>query len=120
MKFVSNWDTVFNSLSKFKIFFVSQDGKWIDECADECTGKNVKPDIETKYGAFQFNLVFLMNLISEPEPDSEWSQIVVGSAGLLLGLLFSIAGFIYYKTTSNGEAIFHFKLKNTFMTDFSI
>lgn len=62
----------------------------------------------------------MMNLILEPEPDSKWSKIVVGSAGLLLGLVFSIAGFIYYKTTSNGEAVFHFKLKNTFIADFSI
>uniref|UniRef100_A0A3B3VCQ0 H-2 class II histocompatibility antigen, E-S beta chain-like n=1 Tax=Poecilia latipinna TaxID=48699 RepID=A0A3B3VCQ0_9TELE len=38
----------------------------------------------------------------EPESDSKWSKIAVGSAGLLLGLLFSAAGFIYYKTTSNG------------------
>ncbi|XP_054903649.1 H-2 class II histocompatibility antigen, E-S beta chain-like [Poeciliopsis prolifica] len=39
----------------------------------------------------------------EPEPDSKRSKIVVGSAGLLLGLLISIAGFIYYKITSNGR-----------------
>nr|AAS55044.1 MHC class II antigen beta chain [Xiphophorus pygmaeus] len=41
----------------------------------------------------------------EPEPDSKWSKIVVGPAGLLLGLVFSIAGFIYYKTTSNGQVV---------------
>ncbi|XP_014861375.1 PREDICTED: DLA class II histocompatibility antigen, DR-1 beta chain-like isoform X2 [Poecilia mexicana] len=41
----------------------------------------------------------------EPESDSKWSKIAVGSAGLLLGLLFSAAGFIYYKTTSNGRVV---------------
>uniref|UniRef100_A0A3Q2TB13 Rano class II histocompatibility antigen, A beta chain-like n=1 Tax=Fundulus heteroclitus TaxID=8078 RepID=A0A3Q2TB13_FUNHE len=55
----------------------------------------------------------------EPEPDPRWSKIVVGSVGLLLGFLFSIAGFIYYKKKSVGEIIFPLNVK-PFQTDFNI
>ncbi|KAM4736603.1 H-2 class II histocompatibility antigen, E-S beta chain-like [Anableps anableps] len=41
----------------------------------------------------------------DPEPDSRWNKIIIGSAGLLLGLLFSITAFIYYKTKSNGRVV---------------
>uniref|UniRef100_A0A3Q2FP46 Rano class II histocompatibility antigen, B alpha chain-like n=1 Tax=Cyprinodon variegatus TaxID=28743 RepID=A0A3Q2FP46_CYPVA len=37
-----------------------------------------------------FKLLFLNNWISDPEPDLGWKKIVVGSVGLLLGLIFSI------------------------------
>ncbi|XP_038134353.1 boLa class II histocompatibility antigen, DQB*0101 beta chain-like isoform X3 [Cyprinodon tularosa] len=36
----------------------------------------------------------------DPEPDLGWKKIVVGSVGLLLGLIFSITGFICYKKKS--------------------
>ncbi|XP_016528928.1 H-2 class II histocompatibility antigen, E-S beta chain-like isoform X2 [Poecilia formosa] len=36
----------------------------------------------------------------EPEPDSGKHKMVVGSAGLLLGLLFSVMGFIFFKKKS--------------------
>lgn len=39
----------------------------------------------------------------EPEPDSGKNLLAIGSAGLLLGLLFSVSGFIYYKMKSAGR-----------------
>uniref|UniRef100_A0A7N5ZUS3 Immunoglobulin C1-set domain-containing protein n=1 Tax=Anabas testudineus TaxID=64144 RepID=A0A7N5ZUS3_ANATE len=36
----------------------------------------------------------------EPIPESERNKIAVGAAGLLLGLVFSITGLIYYKKNS--------------------
>uniref|UniRef100_A0A7N6AYC2 Immunoglobulin C1-set domain-containing protein n=1 Tax=Anabas testudineus TaxID=64144 RepID=A0A7N6AYC2_ANATE len=41
--------------------------------------------------------------VSEPIPESERNKIAVGAAGLLLGLVFSITGLIYYKKNSPGE-----------------
>ncbi|XP_039475554.1 rano class II histocompatibility antigen, A beta chain-like isoform X2 [Oreochromis aureus] len=40
---------------------------------------------------------------TEPSPDSGRDKIAVGAAGLLLGLVFSVAGLIYYKKKSSGR-----------------
>lgn len=45
----------------------------------------------------------MINVFSEPSPDSGRDKIAVGAAGLLLGLVFSVAGLIYYKKKSSGE-----------------
>ncbi|KAL3980763.1 urotensin 2 receptor [Sarotherodon galilaeus] len=41
----------------------------------------------------------------EPSPDSGRDKIAVGAAGLLLGLVFSVAGLIYYKKKSSGRIL---------------
>ncbi|XP_026200420.1 H-2 class II histocompatibility antigen, E-S beta chain-like [Anabas testudineus] len=41
----------------------------------------------------------------EPIPESERNKIAVGAAGLLLGLVFSITGLIYYKKNSPGRSL---------------
>ncbi|XP_014267567.3 rano class II histocompatibility antigen, A beta chain [Maylandia zebra] len=41
----------------------------------------------------------------EPSPDSGRDKIAVGAAGLLLGLVFSVAGLIYYKKKSSGRVM---------------
>uniref|UniRef100_A0A669CG12 Ig-like domain-containing protein n=1 Tax=Oreochromis niloticus TaxID=8128 RepID=A0A669CG12_ORENI len=41
----------------------------------------------------------------EPSPDSGRDKIAVGAAGLLLGLVFSVAGLIYYKKKSSGDLL---------------
>uniref|UniRef100_A0A3P9PX11 Ig-like domain-containing protein n=1 Tax=Poecilia reticulata TaxID=8081 RepID=A0A3P9PX11_POERE len=57
-------------------------------------------------------ITFMVEHESLKEPKLyDWGENI---SGLLLGLLFSVAGFIYYKTTSNGETIVHFKLKKHF------
>lgn len=55
--------------------------------------------------AFNSNIVFIINIFSEPEPNSGKNILVVGSAGLLLGLLFSVTGFLYFKKKSIGERV---------------
>uniref|UniRef100_A0A3Q4GUQ5 Ig-like domain-containing protein n=1 Tax=Neolamprologus brichardi TaxID=32507 RepID=A0A3Q4GUQ5_NEOBR len=47
----------------------------------------------------------------EPSPDSGRDKIAVGAAGLLLGLVFSVAGLIYYKKKSSGERFFLINIK---------
>ncbi len=51
----------------------------------------------------------MTTVLSEPVPDSGMNKIAVGAAGLLLGLVFSVAGLIYYMRKSTGERI---KFKN--------
>ncbi|KAI9527160.1 hypothetical protein NQZ68_032740 [Dissostichus eleginoides] len=41
-------------------------------------------------------------------PESERNKVAIGAAGLILGLTLSLAGFIYYKRKSRGEAA-HFQ-----------
>lgn len=57
------------------------------------------------------NLLLLINVFSEPSPDSGRDKITVGAAGLLLGLVFSVAGLIYYKKKSSGERFFLINIK---------
>ncbi|XP_030269046.1 rano class II histocompatibility antigen, A beta chain-like [Sparus aurata] len=38
-------------------------------------------------------------------PESEISKIAIGASGLILGLILSLAGFIYYKTKSRGRIL---------------
>lgn len=40
---------------------------------------------------------------SEPTPEPGISKIIVGTIGLLVGLVFSVAALIYYKKKSPGE-----------------
>lgn len=49
------------------------------------------------------NVVFVMNVSLDPTPESERNKIAVGTAGLLLGLVFFGAGMIYYKKNTSGE-----------------
>lgn len=41
----------------------------------------------------------------EPIFDSEWNKYAVGTAGLLLGLLFLVVGLIFYKKNSTGRTL---------------
>ena len=47
--------------------------------------------------------VYVMILFSEPTSDSGMNKIIVGIAGLLLGLVFSVGGLMYYKKKTHGE-----------------
>ncbi len=48
--------------------------------------------------------MFVINVFSVPtQNESEWNKNAVGTAGLLLGLLFLGAGLIYYKKNTTGE-----------------
>ncbi|KAF7198889.1 E-S beta chain-like, partial [Nothobranchius furzeri] len=38
-------------------------------------------------------------------PESERNQIAIGASGLILGLILSLAGFIYYKRKSRGRVL---------------
>uniref|UniRef100_A0A8P4KA51 Ig-like domain-containing protein n=1 Tax=Dicentrarchus labrax TaxID=13489 RepID=A0A8P4KA51_DICLA len=53
----------------------------------------------------------------EPTADSGTNNIVVGTAGLLLGLVFSVAGLLYYKKKSSGERFILINIEIN--TDFS-
>lgn len=45
----------------------------------------------------------LTRLSSDPSmPESEKNKIAIGASGLILGLILTLAGFIYYKTKSRG------------------
>uniref|UniRef100_A0A3Q1EAB2 DLA class II histocompatibility antigen, DR-1 beta chain-like n=1 Tax=Acanthochromis polyacanthus TaxID=80966 RepID=A0A3Q1EAB2_9TELE len=47
--------------------------------------------------------LLVINVFSEPIVEAERNKYAVGSAGLLLGLLFFITGLIFYKKNSTGE-----------------
>lgn len=47
--------------------------------------------------------MFVIILFSEPTSDSGMNKIIVGTAGLLLGLVFSVGGLMYYKKRTHGE-----------------
>lgn len=49
------------------------------------------------------DLMFVINVFSDPTPESQNNKIAVGTAGLLLGLVFLVAGLIYYKKNTAGE-----------------
>ncbi|XP_030266348.1 H-2 class II histocompatibility antigen, A-S beta chain-like [Sparus aurata] len=38
-------------------------------------------------------------------PESERNKIAIGASGLILGLILSLAGFIYYKTKARGRIL---------------
>lgn len=53
----------------------------------------------------KYDAVFIINVVSDFMPESERNKIAVGTAGLLLGLVFLGAGLIYYKKNTTGERL---------------
>lgn len=53
----------------------------------------------------------MITVFSDPVPDPGINKIAVGTAGLLLGLFFSVAGLIYYKKKSKGERLIVVNIK---------
>lgn len=53
--------------------------------------------------ACKSNVALGINVFSDPTPVSERYKIAVGTAGLLLGLVFLLTGLIYYKKNTSGE-----------------
>ncbi len=49
------------------------------------------------------------NCVLDPRTESERNKIAVGTTGLLLGLMFLVAGLIYYKKNSPGERPYQIK-----------
>lgn len=45
----------------------------------------------------------MVNMFSDPLSESQRNKIAVGTAGLVLGLVFLFAGLIYYKKNTTGE-----------------
>lgn len=51
----------------------------------------------------KYDAKFVIIVFSDPTPDPGINKNTVGTAGLLLGVFFSVIGLIYYKKKSCGE-----------------
>uniref|UniRef100_A0A3Q3FY97 Ig-like domain-containing protein n=1 Tax=Labrus bergylta TaxID=56723 RepID=A0A3Q3FY97_9LABR len=47
----------------------------------------------------------LVNVWDPSMPESERNKIAIGASGLILGLILSLAGFIYYKSKTRGRPV---------------